>query len=85
MAQSVRSVLSAWEDYRLVADEYRELDAERVLVLHHRRGRGKTSGLEVAELGREGAQVFHVRNGVVRRLVGYKDRDRALADLGLEG
>lgn len=43
-------------------------------------GRGKASGLEVE--GR-GAVLFEIRDGKVKRLVRYFDRDRALADLGL--
>jgi ketosteroid isomerase-like protein len=74
--------MDAWEDYRYVVDEYRELDDERVLVIFHRSGRGKTSGLELGQMG-QGAHVFHVRDGKVTRFVAYFDRDRALADLGI--
>jgi hypothetical protein len=40
-----RGRLSVWEGYRVEADEYHEHDAERVLMLVCRQGRGKTSGL----------------------------------------
>jgi hypothetical protein len=33
MAQGTRDFLSAWEEFRFEAEEYRELDDERVLVL----------------------------------------------------
>ena len=33
MAEGARSILSAWEEFRQGAEEYRELDGERVLVL----------------------------------------------------
>jgi ketosteroid isomerase-like protein len=81
VAEGTRDFLSAWEEVRFEADEYRELDGERVLVLIHRSGRGKASGLEIER--RSGASLFHVRGGKVTRLVLYLDRDRALADLGL--
>jgi ketosteroid isomerase-like protein len=62
---------------------YRELDGERVLVLTHYSGRGKTSGLELGQVRSKGATLFHVRGGKVTRIVHYWDRERALADLGL--
>jgi ketosteroid isomerase-like protein len=84
MAEAFRDRLSAWKDVRREADEYRELEDERVLVLdHHSSGRGKTSGLELGQMRSTGAHLFHVRGGKVTRLVRYWDRDRALADLGL--
>jgi hypothetical protein len=46
MAEGWREFLSAWEQYRAIADEYLELDDARVVVLlHDVSGRGKTSGL----------------------------------------
>ena len=87
MAQGWRDWLSAWEEYRVEVDEYRELDDERILVLMLHCGRGKASGLDVEQIGdgakRAGANVLHVRDGRVTRLVLYWDRERALADLGL--
>ena len=82
MAEAWRAVLTAWEGFRHVADEYREVDQERVLVLHHMAGRGKTSGLELEEMTARGAILFHVRDDKVTRLVGYFDREHAFADLG---
>jgi hypothetical protein len=75
--------LSAWEDVRIGADAYRQLDAERILVLIHRSGRGRTSGLELAHMRSEGALLFHIHDGNVKRIVVYWDRERAFTDLGL--
>jgi ketosteroid isomerase-like protein len=83
MAELNRDFLSAWEDVRVVTDEYRELDVERVLVLHRRSGRGKISGLKLEQIAERGAHLFHVRDGKVTKLVGYHDADQALADLGI--
>jgi hypothetical protein len=63
MAEAARKGLDAWGDVRFRADEYRELDDERVLVLEHRSGRGKTSGLELGELEAQGAHLFYIRQG----------------------
>jgi ketosteroid isomerase-like protein len=84
MARAWREFPRAWEDLRAEAEEYRELDGERVLVLIHHRGRGKTSGLELGQMQQKIAALYHVREGKVTRFVTYWDRDRALADLGLE-
>jgi ketosteroid isomerase-like protein len=77
-----REFQGAWEDYGIRADDYRQLDDERILVMARLSGRGKASGLDVAQTGRA-ATVFAVRGGKVRKIVVYWDGDRALADLGL--
>jgi ketosteroid isomerase-like protein len=84
-AEGWRDYLSQWQGYRIKAEEYSQLDGERVLVLFRVSGRGRASGLELGQFQQRAATVFHVREGKVTRLVTYLDRDRALADLGLEG
>jgi ketosteroid isomerase-like protein len=83
MMEGSRTFLSAWEDWRAKPEEYRELDGERVLVLFHPSGRGKTSGVELRATLSKGASLLRIRSGKVRALTWYFDRDRALADLGL--
>jgi hypothetical protein len=79
-----RDFLRTWVEYRVEAGEYLELDNGRVLVLDHERGSGKLSGLDIGDIKAKGASLFRIRYGKVTRLVIYWDRDRALADLGLE-
>jgi ketosteroid isomerase-like protein len=76
--------LNAWEDLRTDVEEYRELDAERVLVLMRLSGRGKTSGVELGRVNAGIAGVYEIRDGKVAKIVVYWDRDRALADLRLK-
>ncbi len=83
MVEGWREFLSAWEEWRVEPEEYRELDDERVLVLSHVSGRGKASGVEVGQIRAEGASLYHFRGGKVKRLVIYFDRERAFADLDL--
>ena len=83
MAEGQRDFLGAWEDFRLLVDECRELDDERVLVLGHSRGRGKASGVELDAAQRQVAALYQVRDGRVMRHVVYLDRADAFADLGL--
>jgi ketosteroid isomerase-like protein len=84
LTKGTRTWLSVWEDFHYTTDRYRELDAQRVLVLIECGGRGKTSGLDLGEMRAEAAVLFHVCGGTVTKLVHYWDRDHALADLGLE-
>jgi ketosteroid isomerase-like protein len=84
MSAAEREFLNAWQDYRLVVEEYRELDDERVLALVHSGGRGKISGVELTDLSQgRGAALFHLRQGKVVRFVQYWERTRAFADLGV--
>jgi ketosteroid isomerase-like protein len=83
MAEDFRGFLSVWSDVRIEAQEYHELDDERVLVLARFTGRGKASGLELAQMRTNGATLFHVHGGKVTRLINYINGERALADLGL--
>lgn len=84
MARGMGQILGAWEQVRTKVDGYRELDDERVLVLLHHGGRGKSSGLELDALSTRGADIVYVRDGKVTKVVKYFDRARALADLGVQ-
>jgi ketosteroid isomerase-like protein len=79
--QMAREYQDLWEDYRVEAEEYRELDGERIVVFVRASGRGKASGVEI---GQERAHVLHVCDGKVVKLIFYWNRDRALGDLGLK-
>jgi ketosteroid isomerase-like protein len=84
MAKRWRERIHPWQGLIVTADELRELDDGRVLVLLRQSGRGKTSGLDVGQMPTKNATLFQVRDGKVVRLVVYWDCDRAFADLGLE-
>jgi ketosteroid isomerase-like protein len=81
--EGFRTWVSAWEGFRCGADEYRELDDKRVLVLTWFGGLGKNSGLELGEVHAKTAHVFHIQDGKVMKVIVYFDRQHALADLGL--
>jgi ketosteroid isomerase-like protein len=83
MAGAWRDRAGSFEGPRPEVEEYRELDGERVLVLFRATGRAKASGLDLGQMRAKGANLVHVRDGKVTRLVTYFDRERALADLGL--
>jgi hypothetical protein len=83
MAEAWSDFLSAWENWRVEVDEYRQLDGERVLVLYDFSGRGKASGLEAGQVRRKGANLLYIHGGKVTQLVVYFDLEHALADLGL--
>jgi len=75
--------LSAWRNVRQTADEVRELDGERVLVLHQYSASGRVSGLQTEQIRTGAAAFFEIRRGKVVKLAHWFDRDRALTDLGL--
>jgi ketosteroid isomerase-like protein len=83
MARAIRNILDLWEHPCIEADEYRELDESRVFVLNHLNARGRTSGVNVGGMLRNGATVLHIRDRKVTKYESYWDRDRALRDLGL--
>lgn len=66
--------LSGWEEWRVEADDYLEID-DHVVVLTSYQGRGKRSGAEVRQ---PGAHVFELRHGRVVRLEIFADRRKAI-------
>ena len=80
MAAAWRDALSVFEGLYCEADDFRALDDERVLVLMRISGRGRTSGLEVSGVTMEGANLFHLRDGRVTKLILYWDREPALVE-----
>jgi hypothetical protein len=52
-------------------------------VLFRHSGRGKASGVELAEISHRSAGLFEFRDGAVTRFAAYFDHDRALRDAGL--
>jgi ketosteroid isomerase-like protein len=83
MAASWRRLLSVWSEFQTKAEEYRELDDGRVLVLAVFGGTARISGLDVRDGRSRGANVFELRDGKVSRLTLYWNQERALADLGI--
>jgi ketosteroid isomerase-like protein len=81
MGRAWFEAISAFADLTVTAEEIRELDDGRVLVLTKNGGRGKTSGLELDEMRTRGANVFRIEDGRVTKLVLYFERDEALAEL----
>ena len=83
MAEQFRGFLGTWQDWRVEAEEYRQIDDERVIVLFRFSAQGKGSGLEVGQMRTDGATLFHLRDGKVTRLAQYFDRRAALEAVGL--
>jgi ketosteroid isomerase-like protein len=64
LVEAMRNLFGALEDGRGEVEDYRELDAERVLVLMRWSGSGKKSSVPFVQ---KGAQVFEIHDGKVTR------------------
>ena len=80
IADGWRAMLELLEDPHPEAEEYLDVDDERILVLGRLRGRERSTGEDVEQLR---ANLFRIREGLVVRLIFYWDRGRAFDDLGL--
>ena len=83
MAKAWAAMVNAWDGLTANAEEFRDIDDERVLVFLQNRGRGRESGIEIDGISVRAANVFTIRDGRVKKLVLYWDRDQAIQDLGL--
>ena len=82
LEQSLREWFAAWGDMRMTADEFIEVEADRILVLVSAHGHGHGSGIAV--VGDDWAHDWTMRDGRATRLVGYASRAEALKAVGLE-
>jgi ketosteroid isomerase-like protein len=76
-----REFLSMWERFATVPERFIDLGDDRVLVLVRFQGRGRASGVPMADF--TGGQLFTLRNGKVKRLALYSTRTEALEAVGL--
>ncbi|HEY4426807.1 MAG TPA: nuclear transport factor 2 family protein [Solirubrobacteraceae bacterium] len=80
LAAFSREVGNTWEDFQVIADEYRDVD-DRVLLLCRIAGHGKGSGVQVES---PGGIVFDFGEGKISCARGYLGRSEALRAVGLE-
>ena len=73
-----REVNDVWEVFEIEVERLFEGD-HAVVAFTHEHGRGGASGVEVDQ---DTAFLFRLRDGMVSEVRAYRDRDRALADLG---
>lgn len=74
----VREVGDAWEEYRVVGEDFRDL-GDRVLALSRVEALGAGSGAQVdSPMG----QVYHFRGGKIARIRTYLDHGEALKAAG---
>jgi ketosteroid isomerase-like protein len=75
----LRDVSDTWEEYRVLSQDFRDLDQDQVLVLSRVEGRGAGSGRFDAAMG----QIFDIRDGKISRVRTYLDHGEALKAVGL--
>ena len=71
--------VAAWEDWKEEIDEVRDL-GDRVMVIATQRGRGKSTGIEIAT---QYAAVYEVRDGEISWMGLYNGPNEALEAAGL--
>src|ERR1700730_6693773 len=81
--QSLREWFAAWGDMRLTAEEFIEVEADRILVLVSAHGRGPGSS-GIAVVADDFAHDGRMRDGRATSLLGYASRAEALKAVGLE-
>lgn len=84
LAEGFRTILDTWTDFRIDADEFRELGDGCAVVLDRYSGRGRSSAIQLEQMKPCGVSVFHLQEGSVTRMTIYWERKAGLADLGLE-
>ena len=81
MAKVKKLIGQQGEEYRVVGQDFRDLDGDQVVVLSRIEGRGTGSGgLVDAAMG----QIFDFRDGKIARVRTYLDHGEALEAAGLE-
>ena len=75
-----RTWFSQWRNYRVLADEVREVGDDKVLVAGRQAATGRHSGAEVES---PGFTVWTFRRGKVIKLLAHYDREKALEAAGL--
>jgi ketosteroid isomerase-like protein len=83
LAEGTREWLMVWNDARMLAEHYIEIDQDRIAALVHFAGHGKASGLDLAQTGGRSLHLWQLRAGKVTELRFYWDRDQGLTELGL--
>jgi ketosteroid isomerase-like protein len=83
MGRAWVTMLNAWDDFKAVPEEFRELDDGRILVLIRNQGRGKGSGIDVSEITPRSVNVWTIREGTVVRLTAYWGLEHVPEELDL--
>jgi ketosteroid isomerase-like protein len=79
---AVLDIVRVFDDFRMEADQFIDLDQNRVLVLARHRGVGRISG---APFESKVAHVFRFRDGLIVRWDVYAEPDEARRAVGPEG
>jgi ketosteroid isomerase-like protein len=77
-----RDVARSWEFFHFDATHIRDLGDDRVLVLGDVQGRGRVSGVEVAD---RWGLIIELKEGKVASARGFLDQREALEAAGLDG